>query len=114
MRKVIAGVSLASVLLIEAGVAASPVSAAPHCSHAYSVLQRGQWEARGFDATFYPAGGCGLTTTWGGYGRPSRAQLTVRGVQAGSGTLVVKYDFVARPDRVVVSTGDETLTAYRR
>lgn len=113
MRKTIAGLGLASALILEATPAAAAQYKHP-CPHAYTELTRGHWHARGFDATFYPASGCGLTTTWGGYGKPTGRELTVRGVQAGSGRLVVSYDFAARPDRVRVFTGDDTLYAHRR
>jgi hypothetical protein len=84
-------------------------------SKAYTALQ-GQWTGTGFNATVSPdpSQPGALTTTWGGSGVPGAHQIMFSGVQAGSGSLELTYNFAVNPNTITVDLmGDGVLQATR-
>jgi hypothetical protein len=54
-----------------------------------------------------------LTTNAGGMAIPTPSEADFTGVQAGSGELIVRYNFAADPDQISINDGSAT-TAVRR
>jgi hypothetical protein len=76
----------------------------------------GTWSTPGFTSTFSPiAGQPGvLTTSFGGTGTPTANSATFNGVDAGSGMLILTYDFATSPNVITVADGSvHTYPAYR-
>ena len=93
----------------------SPPAATGFSQAAFSALQ-GSWHGTGFDLTVTPAPGQPeqLTSSLGGSGMPTDHQITFNGVQAGSGSLKLTYDFSASPNTLTADTmGDGVVQATR-